>query len=40
LAFCLALFRRRYPDYGERIGRSGLPGPMKAELIKLLAGSE
>ncbi len=33
-------FRRRYPDYGEQIGRSDLPEPMKADLIELLGESE
>ncbi|HUV66402.1 MAG TPA: hypothetical protein VMW24_21110 [Sedimentisphaerales bacterium] len=33
-------FRRRYPDYAERIGRADLPEPMKTDLIKLLGESE
>ncbi len=33
-------FRRKYPDYAEQIGRSGLPEPMKRDLIRLLAESK
>jgi hypothetical protein len=33
-------FRRTYPDYAEQIVRSGLPEPMKRDLIKLLVESE
>ncbi len=33
-------FRRKYPDYAERIEGSNLPEPMKRDLIKLLVESE